>query len=184
MGHLRMLCCMKSVYPPVPRRAMGRWLLWSLPVVVAAVVWSRGRHQSAARGHAEGTLQGCGDRPNCVSSQDERPSHSIHPLTCNVPPTEALDGLINLLTRLPGVRLRARTDDGYAHLTFTTRWLRFIDDVELLAVDGSRTIEIRSSSRVGYGDLGMNRRRVESIRALGRTHGILQDASHGDPQSP
>ena len=59
-------------------------------------------------------------------------------------------------------------DDGYLHCECSTAFWGFTDDVELhLRPDGSESggiIAIRSASRLGYGDLGTNRRRVESIR--------------------
>jgi uncharacterized protein (DUF1499 family) len=43
--------------------------------------------------------------------------------------------------------------------------LRFVDDVEFLLVPAERVIHVRSASRVGYSDLGTNRKRVEALRA-------------------
>ena len=54
-------------------------------------------------------------------------------------------------------------EDNYLHATFTSKLFRFVDDVELL-LDGDK-VHVRSVSRVGYSDLGANRKRVEAIRA-------------------
>jgi uncharacterized protein (DUF1499 family) len=56
--------------------------------------------------------------------------------------------------------------DGYLWATFTTRLVRFVDDVELRMVSTDGIIHVRSASRVGYSDLGVNRRRVEKLRTL------------------
>jgi hypothetical protein len=53
----------------------------------------------------------------------------------------------------------------YVHAKFTSRFFRFVDDVEFCIDDDLRIIHVRSSSRVGYFDFGVNRRRVERIRA-------------------
>jgi uncharacterized protein (DUF1499 family) len=55
--------------------------------------------------------------------------------------------------------------DHYVHAKFTSRFFRFVDDVEFCIDDDLRIIHVRSSSRVGYFDFGVNRRRIERIRA-------------------
>jgi uncharacterized protein (DUF1499 family) len=55
-------------------------------------------------------------------------------------------------------------EECYLHAEFTSALFRFVDDVEFLLDDGTKTIHVRSASRVGYSDLGVNRRRVEAIR--------------------
>ncbi|MDE3040844.1 MAG: DUF1499 domain-containing protein, partial [Nitrospirota bacterium] len=57
-------------------------------------------------------------------------------------------------------------DETYLHYEFTSFLLRFVDDVEFLFEDETKTIHFRSASRTGYGDLGVNRRRMEDIRKL------------------
>lgn len=66
---------------------------------------------------------------------------------------------------LPRTRL-IEEDDSYLHLEVTSRLLRFVDDVEFVFEEEGKTIHFRSASRVGYGDLGVNRRRMEEIRRL------------------
>jgi uncharacterized protein (DUF1499 family) len=56
--------------------------------------------------------------------------------------------------------------DGYLWTTFTSRLFRFVDDVEFRMVFTDGIIHVRSGSRVGYSDLGVNRRRVEKLRTL------------------
>ncbi len=63
----------------------------------------------------------------------------------------------------PGARL-VHESPGYMRFEVATRWLRFIDDLEFLADPGSDRIHVRSSSRIGYSDLGANRRRIDRIR--------------------
>jgi uncharacterized protein (DUF1499 family) len=57
-----------------------------------------------------------------------------------------------------------REDDCYLWATFSTRLFRFIDDLELRLDEENGVIHVRSSSRVGYSDIGANRRRVEELR--------------------
>jgi uncharacterized protein (DUF1499 family) len=56
-------------------------------------------------------------------------------------------------------------DETYLHYEFTSLLLRFVDDVEFLFDDETKTIHFRSASRTGYGDLGVNRKRMEQVRA-------------------
>lgn len=55
-------------------------------------------------------------------------------------------------------------EDDYLHYQFTSLVFRFVDDVEFLFDDATKTIHFRSASRVGYGDFGVNRRRMEDLR--------------------
>jgi uncharacterized protein (DUF1499 family) len=55
-------------------------------------------------------------------------------------------------------------DEGFIHAEARTL-LGFVDDVTFEVESGSRTILMRSASRMGYWDLGVNRRRLETIRA-------------------
>ncbi len=54
--------------------------------------------------------------------------------------------------------------DSYLHVEFTSRWMRFTDDLEFQLVADQGVIHVRSASRIGYSDLGANRDRVEKIR--------------------
>ena len=77
------------------------------------------------------------------------------------PAAENWSQIVRVVTELGGT---VQTDTGsYLHATFVSRIFRFVDDLELRA-DGE-TIHVRSASRVGYSDLGVNRKRVEALRA-------------------
>lgn len=56
--------------------------------------------------------------------------------------------------------------DHYLHATATTRWLRFVDDVEFYYDKEGGLLHFRSASRIGYSDLGANRRRMQEFQAL------------------
>lgn len=65
---------------------------------------------------------------------------------------------------LPRTKL-IEEDDTYLHYECTSLFLRFVDDVEFVFDDEAKLIHFRSASRTGYGDLGVNRRRMEDIRS-------------------
>lgn len=104
-------------------------------------------------------FQPCPRTPNCVSSYATDPVHAIEPL----PYLESMDAIVAIVESFPRTRIIER-DGGYLHATFTSRLFRFVDDVEFLIDPEARVIQVRSASRLGAGDLGVNRERVESIR--------------------
>lgn len=59
-----------------------------------------------------------------------------------------------------------RSTGPYIHAEFTSALFRFVDDVEFLVDDRASVIHVRSASRIGHSDLGVNRRRIETIRTL------------------
>jgi len=110
-------------------------------------------------------LAPCPSSPNCVSTQATDEGHAIAPLRYRKSRAEAKEALKEALHTLPRTRL-VEEDESYLHYEFTSLLLRFIDDVEFLFDDDAKTIHFRSASRTGYGDLGVNRKRMEGIRSL------------------
>lgn len=113
-------------------------------------------------GMEQGHLKECGTKPNCVSSSAENGSeYYIEPFRA-----DNIEGLwddLNIL--LPEMGFEIVTGDSrYLHATATTRIFGFVDDMEFLLDRENGVIEVRSLSRVGYSDLGANRKRIESIR--------------------
>lgn len=111
------------------------------------------------------TIMSCPDKPNCVSSTAPRDgSHFIEPLQYEGEDHAALDRLRAVMKGLPRVKLV--DDEGYfLRYEVRTRLMRFVDDVEFCLDPGRRVIDVRSASRVGHSDMGVNRKRVEEIRA-------------------
>ena len=111
------------------------------------------------------TLASCPSSPNCVSTQAQDSGHTIAPFLYRKPRAEAKEVLKHTIRSLPRTKL-VEEDESYLHYEFTSLLLRFVDDVEFVFDDESKTIHFRSASRVGYGDFGANRRRMEEIRSL------------------
>jgi uncharacterized protein (DUF1499 family) len=99
--------------------------------------------------------------PNCVSSQAADAEHQVEPLRIVGDLSRAMDELRRIIESMPRTRILAASDSAL-HAEFTSYVFHFIDDVDL-QLDG-RVVQIRSASRSGYSDLGVNRRRVETIR--------------------
>lgn len=109
------------------------------------------------------TLKPCPDSPNCVCTQESRSSKKMVSLKFSDSlenPIEQLEKVINSYKR---TTLVEKTDD-YLHYEFKTALGGFIDDVEFVVDRQSKEIHFRSASRVGYSDLGKNRRRMKGIQ--------------------
>lgn len=112
-----------------------------------------------------GALLPCPDKPNCVNSFAEKGDHAIAPLTYVGSPETAVSNLVLVVESMPRSRIVASVP-GYIHAEYRSRIFRFVDDVEFLVAPSGSVIHVRSASRLGYSDLGVNRKRVESIRTL------------------
>jgi uncharacterized protein (DUF1499 family) len=114
-------------------------------------------------GVGTGTLAACPDTPNCVHSGAKDPRHAIAPIAATPPLQVALAELVAIAAAMPGARVVTSRPD-YAHLEFETPLMGFVDDVEFAVDAGAGVIQIRSASRIGTSDFGVNRKRVEDLR--------------------
>ena len=109
-------------------------------------------------------LKSCPDSPNCVSSQSAGESHKVSPIAFKGDHKLAFKALQNIVLALPRARVLKQKENSL-HIEFRSRWFDFRDDLELFVDEAEQVIHIRSASRVGYWDFGVNRARVEKIRA-------------------
>ncbi len=58
-----------------------------------------------------------------------------------------------------------KSEPGYLYAQFTSKLMKFVDDVEFWFDPAANAIQVRSASRVGRGDLGVNRKRIEAVRS-------------------
>jgi uncharacterized protein (DUF1499 family) len=100
-----------------------------------------------------------------VSTHAQDADHAIAPFRYRKSKAEAKEALKEIVRSLPRTRLVAE-DEAYLHYEFTSLVMRFVDDVEFLFDDETRTIQFRSASRTGYSDFGVNRKRMERLRSL------------------
>ena len=107
-----------------------------------------------------GKLASCPSSPNCVSSQASD-NHAIAPLRFSGDAQAAVRKLKAVVEGMPRTRIIDSKPD-YLYAEFSTALMGFVDDVEFYC-DGT-AIQVRSASRLGYSDLGVNRKRVEAIR--------------------
>ena len=112
-----------------------------------------------------GKLAACPNSPNCVSSQsptsDE--THFIQPLKYTSTTEKALTDLKNVIESEDRTKIINESSD-YLYAEFKTALMGFVDDVEFYLDSSTNTIHLRSASRLGQSRLGVNRKRIETIR--------------------
>jgi uncharacterized protein (DUF1499 family) len=111
-----------------------------------------------------GKLTPCPESPNCVCSQAKDAAHLIAPIAYDGEAKAAMARLAQVVARRPGATLVTQRSD-YVYATFQTPLMGFVDDVEFLADPVQHVIDVRSASRLGHSDFGVNRKRVEAVRA-------------------
>jgi uncharacterized protein (DUF1499 family) len=120
-------------------------------------------------GVQEGQLATCPASPNCVSSQSQDAKHFIAPIPFSAQSEDPLKQLKAIVQELPRTNIVAETDR-YLYAQFTSSLMGFVDDVEFYLDPEAKVIQVRSASRLGESDLGVNRKRIEMIR--NRLNGI------------
>jgi uncharacterized protein (DUF1499 family) len=148
-------------------------LLPAAAVVAGQMGWWRGSPPTRL-GVVDGKLRPPSPFRNSVSSQadlwPEEPGRAyarIAPLAAGTAPGAADAAWAKLRATLaawPGARIEKAEGD-YLYVQFTTRWLGFVDDAEFWLDRGAGVIHVRSASRLGKSDLGVNRARIETLRA-------------------
>ena len=108
-------------------------------------------------------LDPCPETPKCVSSMDKTGKRYIPPFGYTGNMASAYGRLLGIIASEPRARIVARHDT-YLKVEFRSAIFRFVDDVEFLFSSNQPQIDVRSASRVGYYDFGVNRRRIEHIR--------------------
>ena len=117
----------------------------------------------AAIGLNDGQLSPCPESPNCVVSQNGDEEHSVAAIPYTSDRSTAKETLLKVLSVVPRTEVIEQTDN-YIHTESTSRIFKFVDDAEFYFPEGEKVIQVRSASRVGESDLGVNRRRIEQIR--------------------
>jgi uncharacterized protein (DUF1499 family) len=117
-------------------------------------------------GVKDGRLARPKSTPNCVSSQADAADaeHFIAPIAFKGDTAAAMAAVRKAVDGMDGATL-IRQDGGYLYAEFRTRVMRFVDDVEFLHEEKAGLIHVRSASRLGRRDFGVNRARVEALRA-------------------
>jgi uncharacterized protein (DUF1499 family) len=139
--------------------------LLSVPLLAGA--------RPAHLGVHERRLAPCPGSPNCVSSDAGDDAHRVAPLALALPAEEAWPAVREAVAALPRTRVEIE-EAGYLHAECRSALLGFVDDLELHLRPEEGIVAVRSASRLGYSDFGVNRRRVERLRESLRSLGVVR----------
>lgn len=115
-------------------------------------------------GFEDDKLLTCPATPNCVCSEYPNSPGYVSPLEFTVSGDEAWAKINQAVKSMGGNIMKEQT--GYLHVSFTSSLFRYVDDLELRLDVQQQLIHVRSASRVGHSDFGVNKKRIDSIRAL------------------
>jgi uncharacterized protein (DUF1499 family) len=157
-------------------RRLVTWLLYAL-VALVVVVFIAGQagflsgKEPPDLGVRDGRLKPPSLTENSVSSQASLyPDHpmrayaEIAPFKFTGEGRAAIERVKRIVETTAGARI-VRGEPTFLYAQFQTRWLKFVDDVEFFADEGARVVHVRSASRLGRKDFGVNRARIEALRA-------------------
>ncbi|ACA98490.1 MULTISPECIES: DUF1499 domain-containing protein [Cyanophyceae] len=122
-----------------------------------------------------GLLAPCPSTPNCVVSQGGDGEHQIAPITYVGDRQQAYQAVVQVLGVVPRTEIITQTEN-YLRAESRSRLFGFVDDVEFYFPETEPVIQMRSASRLGESDLGVNRRRLEQIRLALQDLGIAQNS--------
>lgn len=139
----------------------------TVEVAMAKPLFSFSGKQPTNIGVKAGKLTACPNTANCVNSQTPAADaeHHIAPIAYKSAPAEAMAKLKSVIAGMERTKVITETGD-YLYVEFTTALMGYVDDVEFyLDPSTPGQVQVRSASRLGQSDLGVNRKRVEAIRA-------------------
>jgi uncharacterized protein (DUF1499 family) len=140
----------------------------SLALLLIAALFILGymSQSNEANGLVEGRLTRCPDTPNCICSEFVPDAvHYIEPIVISAGDAAHILMRLKAIRREMGGTIQVEKAD-YLAATFTSSIFRFVDDLEIRIDTGQKMIHMRSASRVGHGDGGVNRKRVEQLKNL------------------
>ncbi len=115
-------------------------------------------------GTSDSRLAPCPASPNCLSSDDLDSDHKIPPFQLVKPATEVWEVTRGIVSELPRTHIVSETSE-YLYAECRSSLFGFVDDLELHLRPAEGIIAVRSASRLGYSDFGVNQRRIEALRA-------------------
>jgi uncharacterized protein (DUF1499 family) len=149
---------------PMLKIIYGLGSILTLVILISIILSTVSCSRKPQLGLSHNQLLPCPSSPNCVCSEYPGQSDFAPPLSFTGPSDEAWQRARETITAMGG-RI-VEDNNPYLHAVFTSRFFRFIDDLELRQDDAAKMIHFRSASRAGYSDLGVNRKRIDYLRSL------------------
>jgi uncharacterized protein (DUF1499 family) len=153
----------------VTSKQITSYIVIAIALVLAFLVWNNHLLAGTAPtniGINNGKLAACPTTPNCVSSQAAASDieHSIKPIEVGGATQQIIADLKLAIESMPRSTIVKETNN-YVYVEFASKLMGFVDDVEFYLDDTNKAIQVRSASRLGESDLGVNRQRIEEIRS-------------------
>lgn len=143
------------------------------PLLLVATLWGCSGKPAEHHNSELIGLFDCPDSFNCVSSLAKNPKHRVEPFRLKNDPKTSWDMVLKTLSSMPRTTI-VTANNSDIHAECRSMIFRFVDDLTLRLNPSKGIIHIRSASRIGYSDLGANRRRVENLREKLRRKGLLE----------
>ena len=143
------------------------------PLILVMMIWGCSGNSTEPYNSEPSGFLDCPDTPNCVSSLAKNPKHRTEPFRLKKDPKTSWDIVRKTVASLPRAKI-VSADDSDIHAECRSMIFRFVDDLMLHLTPSDGTIHIRSASRTGYSDFGVNRRRVERLRKKLRHIDIIE----------
>lgn len=153
-----------------------KWLVIVLALVVVGAIGAgqAGLYQGTAPtdlGVRDGKLKAPSTTDNSVTSQaslypehPQRQYAEILPLALRTDGPETIAKIKTIVEGMDGAKV-VKSEPDYLYAQYTTQVMKFVDDVEFWYDPTAHVVQVRSASRVGKGDMGVNRKRIEAVRA-------------------
>jgi uncharacterized protein (DUF1499 family) len=147
----------------------GRYIVIAIGLVIAFLLWNNHVFAGVSPtniGVNNGKLTICPSTPNCVNSQaiTSDTEHSIQPIQIGGEIPQRMADLKLVIQSMPR-SIIIKSTNNYLYAEFASKLMGFVDDVEFYFDNDGKFIQVRSASRLGESDLGVNRQRIEEIRA-------------------
>jgi uncharacterized protein (DUF1499 family) len=154
----------------VKSKSIGSYVVIAIALILAVLIWNNHIFAGTAPtniGVNNGKLAICAVTPNCVSSQSSVSDreHKIESIKLTGDTPKPIAKLKQIVQEMPRTSIVKETND-YLYVEFASKLMGFVDDVEFYIDNDGKTIQVRSASRLGESDLGVNRQRIEEIRTL------------------
>jgi uncharacterized protein (DUF1499 family) len=149
-------------HPPRHFRWLRKILILALVGVSGMYFLNFSAKRPANLGVKNGRFAPLAEMPNGVSTQSSKPDQQMDPIPFTGSNSKEMQRIVAAVTSMPGSKI-VEQDSHYLRAEFTSRIFRFVDDVEFFIDDKEKVIQFRSASRIGYSDMGVNRRRMNLL---------------------
>lgn len=136
--------------------------LYILVLSFSVLLMSCGSSQPSEVGASMTTLSPCPSSPNCVITTEDGGGKKMATLPFKATRAQTKQALEDVINATPRTSIETSTET-YLHAVFTTKLMKFKDDVEFILDPELRVVHFRSASRVGHSDMGANKKRMTAF---------------------